>query len=290
MIYQMKLKILFIIEVFVLDMAEKRIRKASFSGKVEYLKCIGDELFIVSGGMMHILNMYGVIVEDVKLPPGTLMDVFRSGDLIFVRMKRSGCYYFKLGDVSVSRIGLDARVMKAYENVLFLDGNSMFVLEVPSLINKLLMTMPSEVVDFVEVASKIYVLFKTHLCFIQKPLYHEDRVLLEHVECLSHLTFTCIKSNGNDFLVLEAPEELVVYGMDASFWLLRKSSGYHGYEVSDQFLIMLSDSIEMYRLDDGVRFAKLCVRTSVLSHDACRRRLWIYSKSLYEVDVTKPFE
>lgn len=271
-------------------MMGKRIRRAVFNMSVRYLECIMDELFIVSMDVLHILNMHGAMIEDPRLPPGSVEEIFRFRDLVFVRMNGSEYHYFRLGCTEVERVKCPARVMKAGRNLMSSDGNVLSVLDPCTFESKCSVAMPEDVVDFAEVDSGVYVLLRSHLCFVCGPLCSDRETSVRPLEWLSHLPFTSARSNGRDVLVLETHEDLVVCGGSTSPWLVKKPQGYRRHKISSSFLTVLSSAVELYNLSDGKRFGRFCIWAEFVSCDENRRKLWIYAQELYEVDITTPLE
>lgn len=265
-------------------MGERRVRRAVFSGAVGFIKSIGHNLFVASGSTMHILNMQGAIVEDAEIPPGVLRDVFRLGDFVLLSMD-CGHHFLRLGESAVHRLELPVCVMKGGASVLFATGNMLSILDAPGL-SRCLATVPEDILDFAELRDGVYILLEAHVVCIN-PLDGKDAVP-RPVEFLSHLEFVSMDSDGNETLVLESVGELLVC-RQTSFWAVKKPQGYRRHRVAGELLIVLSDEVELYVLASGQRHARFRVSADLVSYDAHRMRLWMYSGCLYEVDVASPF-
>ncbi|UYI27547.1 putative WD40 domain-containing protein [Encephalitozoon cuniculi] len=263
------------------------IRKALFNGNILHMELIECDLFMCIGNTLHILNMNGLIREDVSLPSDGVKEIFKHKGIVFLRIDEDEYYYFRLDSPILMRIGWDIEKMHANNNAIFSCGCSISSIDLPVVRPRHIVTMPGNIIDFAEVGPDIYVLLEAHLCLIQNWHQNREGVLIRPVEFLSHLKFVSMASNGSDFIILESNHEVVVYGGRA-LGSIRKSEDWQGLKVFSTILVfLLSDSIELYCPNTCKMLARLNFTPKAITYDSYRKRMWLYSDVLYEIDTSK---
>ncbi|AFN82927.1 hypothetical protein EROM_041630 [Encephalitozoon romaleae SJ-2008] len=263
------------------------IRTALFSSDILHIEFIECDLFMCVGSTLYILNMKGLIREDVSLPSNEVREIFKFKDVVFLQIEKHGYYYFKIDSPMLTKARWGIEKMHVNSNAIFSHGCVIFFLDSSTLQPNHIVTMPSKIIDFAEVGSDIYVLVETHLCMIQNWKLNRENVLIKSIEFLSHLKFVSVVSNGLDLLVLENSYEMVVYGKEV-LRPIKKKSNYQGFKVfGTLFILLLSDSVELYCSVTHKMLTKLCFTPKAIAYDSYRRRLWLHSDFLYEIDVSK---
>jgi hypothetical protein len=268
-------------------MEERRVRRIALEKDIEFIEAIGNEVFIASGQTLHILSMGGDVSEDLQLPGRGVDELWRTRHRFYVRMKGGECYSFLPGGSVLMRV--NARNLKRSEHPVFPSGERLLFLDEETLKIACSLVLPEPVIDIAEMGQRMYILFRECLCYAETSLLMQNKTGLVPIGNLSHMRFTAIRSNGRDFIALEAPGEIVVYNGSDILWLLRKPRNFLRCEVSRSLLIAASDTIELYNLRDGTLHSRLDVRTGVFAYDCIRRTLWVYHGSLYEVDLSEPY-
>jgi hypothetical protein len=268
-------------------MPDRRIRRAVLEAKVEFIRVVQKEIFIASEGMLYILSMDGEVTEDIKLPSGEVAGLWRLGDKFYIRTKTRECYRFALGDTAPVKI--NARSLKQGKHLVFSSEDRVFFLDEDTLRVSCSAAMPGCILDIAEMGERMYILFSRLLVYAKTPLLMAGKTELVPIDNLSHMRFTAVATNGRDFIALEGPREVVVHDGSETLWLIWKPRGFIRCEVTCSLLIMASEVIELYALRDGSLYARINARTRVFAYDCIRRALWLYSGSLYEVELSEPY-
>ncbi|WEL38511.1 putative damage-specific DNA binding protein 1 [Encephalitozoon hellem] len=263
------------------------IRSALFSGDILHMEFIECDLFMCVKDTLYILNMKGLIREDVILPSNGVKEILKFKDVVFLQIERYGYYYFKIGSPVLTKMEWRIEKMHVNANVIFSHKCTMSFLDSSTFQPRHIVTMPGKIIDFAEVGTDIYVLVDAHLCLIQGWRQNRGSVPIKFIEFLSHLKFISVTPGVLDLLILESNHEMVVYGKEV-LKSIKKTSGYQGYRVFGAlFILLLSDSIELYCLNTYKMFIRLYFTPRAITYDSCRGRLWVYSDSLYEIDISK---
>lgn len=275
------------LSIIIIPKMDCMIRTALFSSDILHIEFIECDLFICVGSTLYILNMKGLIREDVSLPSNEVKEIFKFKDVVFLQIEKYGYYYFKIDNPMLMKVGWKIEKMHVNSNVIFSYGCVVSFLDSSTFQPSHIVTMPSKIIDFAEVGSDIYVLVETHLCMVQNWKLNRGNVLIKPIEFLSHLKFISITSNGLDLLILENSYEVIVYGKEV-LRPIKKKSNYQGFKVfGTLFILLLSDSMELYCSGTHKMLTKLCFTPKAVTYDSYRRRLWLYSDFLYEIDISK---
>ncbi|ADM11448.2 uncharacterized protein Eint_041610 [Encephalitozoon intestinalis ATCC 50506] len=263
------------------------IRKASFNGGILHMEFSESDLLMCIGNTLHILNMNGLIREDVLLPSNEVKEILKFKDIVFLEIETYGHYYFKIDNPILVKIECRIEKIHVGNNVIFSHGCGISFLDIQTFQPWHIVTMPSKIVDFAEVGSDIYVLVEDHLCLVQYLARNRKEVSIKSIGFLSHLKFVSATSNKLDLLILESNYELILYRGE-TLKSIRKGKNYRGFKIFNTILIfLLSDGIEMYSLNSHRTLVKLYFPPKAIAYDSHRKILWLYSDFLYEVDVSK---
>lgn len=264
------------------------IRKAIFSSTISYMQFADCCLFMCIGQRLYILNMDGVEIEDVDLPSGQVRELFKHKDMVFLFIEGHGYYHFRLNDSRVTQLEWKAEKMRAGSNVLFSCGGTLSLLDLPTSRPEHIVTVPENIVDFAEVGPDIYILLPSHLCLVHGWARPSSRTSIRPIEFLSNLGFISMSSSASGFLALENSHTVVIYKKGAAR-SAGKALDCRGYKLFDDFLVIQQPaSMELYSLDCCKMLMKLDFRSKAIAYDSRRKMLWVYSDSLYEIDVSGP--
>lgn len=254
---------------------KKKNQRIFFQKKVDHIEFSEENLFVVSGETVHVLNFKGKMIRDFQIG-NKIQGIISFNDVLVFKMVSGQNYAASFEGDALYLLPSIIQKIKSGTYLIYSTKTQIYIFGRGSLKPKCVLSVKEDIIDFAEHEDQLYILFKDRVCRCQIPENNTCYVIFKELEMFSRMGFVRLESNSQGSIILESQSELVIYNPNGKIWTAPKLSGFTKFEVNHKFLMVLSDTIQIFSLQTGD--LKVSLRPQY--------HLRIYSDTLYEISIS----